>query len=123
MFTFTHSNFHVADLEKSIEFYNKAFGFVELERTVQPTQTLVHLADKNSTQEYDLELTQVHDKSVTYPICNNAYHQALLTDDIDSAYKLHTEMGIVVEKIIPYPAGRLYFITDPDGHWIEVMGK
>ncbi|MFQ7259335.1 MAG: VOC family protein, partial [Christensenellales bacterium] len=32
MFTFNHFNFNVLDLEKSMEFYEKALGFKEVRR-------------------------------------------------------------------------------------------
>ena len=44
-FTFTHVNFNVLDLARSMEFYEQAFGFREKRRMETPDFTLVYLWD------------------------------------------------------------------------------
>lgn len=47
MFTFNHFNFNVLDLEKSMEFYEKALGFKEVRRkeAEDGSWILVYLGD------------------------------------------------------------------------------
>ena len=39
-------------------------------------------------------------------------------DDYDAAHKLHQEMGCICYE---NPAMGIYFITDPDGYWLEIV--
>ena len=45
-------------------------------------------------------------------------HIAFRVPDMEEAHKLHEEMGCIVRE---NPAMGLYFITDPDGQWIEIL--
>ena len=40
------------------------------------------------------------------------------TDDFDAAFKYHKEMGCVCFE---NPDMGIYFISDPDGYWIEII--
>ena len=46
---FLHSNIYVLDLEKSIDFYNKALGLKEVDRLDTPEFTLVIWAMMNNS--------------------------------------------------------------------------
>ena len=54
-FNFTHVNFNVLDLARSMAFYEKAFGFREKRRLEAEGFTLVYLTD--GTTDFELELT------------------------------------------------------------------
>ncbi len=43
---------------------------------------------------------------------------AFRTDDFDAAHKLHEDMGCIAFE--NHDMG-IYFITDPDGYWLEII--
>lgn len=117
-FTFNHSNINVFNLEKSIEFYEKALGFKEKRRKEGPdgSFTLVFMTDGESN--YELELTWLKDRTEPYNLGDNEIHLAVKTDDFDAAHEFHKEMGCICYE---NEAMGLYFISDPDGYWIEIL--
>ena len=42
----------------------------------------------------------------------------LSTEDFEAAHKLHQEMGCICFE---NPAMGIYFISDPDGYWLEII--
>ena len=53
-FKFLHSNIYVLDLEKSIDFYNKALGLKEVDRLDTPEFTLVYMGDDETSHQLEL---------------------------------------------------------------------
>ena len=41
-----------------------------------------------------------------------------MVEDYEAAHKLHEEMGCICYE---NPAMGIYFITDPDGYWLEIV--
>jgi len=117
-FTFCHNNFNVLDLEKSIEFYNKALGLKEVKRkdANDGSFILVYLGDGSSS--HTLELTWLRDWDRPYNLGDNEFHLALRVDDFDAAYNLHKEMGCICFENKDMG---IYFIADPDNYWIEIL--
>lgn len=116
---FAHFNFNVLDLEKSIDFYQKALGFtVEKRKTYQDGAfELAYLGDGSTG--FLLELTWLRDHKEPYRLGENEIHLAVRVPDKKEAYRLHKEMGCVCFE---NPGMDLYFISDPDGYWIEIIG-
>lgn len=119
-FTFYHNNINVADLEKSIEFYQKALGLtVSRELNAEDGSfKLVFLGD--GTTPHLLELTWLRDMDRPYNLGDNEFHLAMYTDDMDAAYTLHKEMGCIC---FDNQDMGVYFISDPDGYWTEICKK
>ena len=117
-FTFNHNNLNVLDLEKSLDFYKKALGLevVRKKEASDGSFILAFLSDKPSTQK--LELTWLRDWDRPYNLGDNEFHLAFETDDFDAAFKYHKEMGCVCFE---NPDMGIYFISDPDGYWIEII--
>ena len=118
MFGFTHFNFNVLDLEKSLRFYEQAFGLKPV-RTMElgdGAARLVYLGDGKT--DFTLELTWLRDRTEPYNLGECEFHLALTTTDMEQARKLHQEMGCICYE---NPALGIYFVTDPDGYWIEVV--
>ena len=109
-FKFLHSNIYVLDLEKSIDFYNKALGLKEVDRLDTPEFTLVYMGDDETTHQ--LELSWIKGQKEAYNLGDNTFHIAFEVDDYEKAHERYEnkEMGI-------------YFINDPDGNWMEVIPK
>lgn len=117
-FRLIHTNFNVFDLDKSLAFYKEALGLHETRR-IEPEDgafKIVYLGDESGKAE--LELTWLRDREKPYDLGDQEFHIAYRTDDYDAAFKKHEEMGCIAyinEKM------GIYFITDPDGYWIEVL--
>ena len=119
-FSFDHNNINVLDLEKSIEFYKNALGFVEIRRH-HPSDnsfTLAFLGDETSSHK--LELTYLHNRTEPYNLGDNEFHLAVVTDNFDEAYAHHKKMGCICYENKPMG---IYFIMDPDGYWTEIIPR
>ena len=116
---FLHTNFNVFNLEKSLAFYQQALGLVEVRRknASDGSFTLVYLGDGKS--DYQLELTWMRDRKEPYNLGDNEIHIAFRVEDKTKAYALHKQMDCICYE--NHEMG-LYFIADPDGYWIEVLG-
>lgn len=118
-FKFLHNNINVRDLARSLAFYEKAIGLKEVRRKELPDFTLVYLGDGGSTP-HELELTWLKGREAPYDLGDNEFHLAFGVDDFAAAHKLHEEMGCICYE---NAAMGIYFISDPDGYWLEVLPK
>ena len=116
MFQFTHNNFNVLDLERSLKFYDEALGLREVRRLAQPDFTLVYLGDGKTPHE--LELTWLKGRTKPYDLGENEFHLAFTTDDYEAAHAKHKAMGCICYE---NPGMGIYFISDPDGYWLEIL--
>mgnify|MGYP000705711922 FL=1 len=119
-FTFAHNNFNVLDLEKSLKFYEEALGLKENHRKVAEDGSfiLVYLTDGKTP--HLLELTWLRDRKEAYNLGENEFHLAFWVDDYEAAHAKHKEMGCICYE---NPAMGIYFITDPDNYWLEIVPK
>lgn len=117
-FKFCHNNFNVLNLEKSLDFYEKALGLKEVKRKVANDGSfiLVYLGDGETT--HNLELTWLRDWEEPYNLGDNEFHLALRVEDFDGAYNLHKEMDCICYE---NKEMGIYFIADPDNYWIEIL--
>ncbi|MGM0602909.1 MAG: lactoylglutathione lyase [Bacillota bacterium] len=124
-YNFIHSCIRVMDLEKSINFYKGAFNFKEAKRKDFPEDefTLVYLTDYE--ENFELELTYNYDQEEPYIIGNGYSHIAVSVDDLEASHREHREKGYEVGELRSLSEGSngYYFITDPDGYRVEVIGK
>ena len=118
MFTFNHYNFNVADLEKSIAFYNEALGLTPVSRKEASDGSfqIVFLGDGKT--DFRLELTWLRDHPQPYDLGECEFHLAFTADDFQAMYEKHKAMGCICFE---NPAMGIYFISDPDGYWIEIV--
>ena len=117
-FRFAHNNLNVLDLEKSLAFYTRALGLQEMGRkeASDGSFTLVFLGDGETTHQ--LELTWLRGRTQPYNLGDNEFHLAFHVDDFAAAHALHAEMGCICYE---NPGMGIYFISDPDGYWIEII--
>ena len=120
MFAFNHFNFNVLDLEKSLAFYKEALGLEPVREKLASDGSfkLVYLGDGET--DFQLELTWLRDRTEPYDLGELEYHLAMATPDMEAAHKKHEEMGCIEYE---NPSMGIYFITDPDGYWIEIVPK
>ena len=118
-FTFAHNNFNVRDLDKSLAFYKEALGLTEVSRKVAADGSfiIVYLGDAAGSN-HKLELTWLRDWDRPYNLGDNEFHLAFTVEDFEAAHALHKEMGCICFE---NPAMGIYFITDPDNYWLEVL--
>lgn len=119
-FTLAHTNINVLDLEKSLAFYKKALGMEVTKRTKADDGSFELAFISDGVSPCMLELTWLRDKDTPYELGDNESHIAFVTDDFDSAHRLHKEMGCICFENTEMG---IYFIEDPDGYWLEIIPK
>lgn len=116
---FDHFNINVTDLERSLEFYDKALGLKEIKRKEagDGSFTLAYLGDGETG--FRLELTWLRDHAQAYELGENESHLCMrVAGDYDAVREYHRAMGWICYE--NHDMG-LYFINDPDDYWIEVL--
>ena len=116
---FDHFNFNVMDLDKSIDFYQKALGFKEKRRhnAKDGSFKLVFLTDEKTN--FSLELTWLRGRNEPYNLGDNEMHLCIRVEgDYEKLRAYHREMGCICYE---NEGMGLYFIEDPDGYWIEIV--
>ncbi len=118
-FTFAHNNFNVIDLEKSLAFYKEALGLTEARRVEKEDGSFIIVYLTDGVSPHLLELTWLRDwEKDHYDLGDDEFHLAFVVDDFDAAYKKHQEMGCIAFE---NKAMGIYFITDPDEYWLEIV--
>ena len=117
-FKMIHENYNVADLAKSMAFYEEALGLKETRRkeAADGSFIIVYLANENS--DFELELTWLRDMDRPYNLGDCEFHLAFRTDDYEAVHAKHEAMGCICYE---NPQMGIYFIKDPDGYWLEVL--
>ena len=118
MFSFNHFNFNVLDLERSLKFYDEAFGLKPVrEKTASDGSfRLVFLGD--GVTDFQLELTWMRDRTEPYDLGEQEFHLAFVAENMEIAHEKHDKMGCICFE---NPSMGIYFVEDPDGYWIEVI--
>ena len=117
-FTFNHFNFNVLNMQRSLEFYEKALGLHIARRhtAADGSFQLIYLED--DLGHFQLELTELKDRKEKYDLGEGEFHLAFTTDHFEEAQREHQEMGVICFE---NPGMGIYFIEDPDGYWIEIV--
>ena len=116
---FDHFNINVLDLERSIEFYQKALGLKEKKRKVASDGSFILVYLGEETTGFLLELTWLRDKKEPDELGENESHLCMRVEgDYDEIRKYHKELGCVCYE---NTSMGLYFINDPDNYWIEIL--
>ena len=119
-FKMYHENYNVLDLERSLKFYEKALGLTEKSRKTAADGSFVIVFVGNDATDFQLELTWLRDHTEPYDLGEDEFHLAFQTDDFEGAHKLHEEMGCICFE---NKEMGIYFIEDPDGYWLEKIGR
>lgn len=121
-----HSMIRVLDEQRSIRFYEQAFGLKTADRLDFESFTLVYMS--NAESEFELELTINKNQSEPYDHGNGYGHFAVSVDDLDAEHARFEVAGLNPRKIVDFaPDGetiaRFFFVEDPDGYEIEVLQR
>jgi lactoylglutathione lyase len=121
-----HTMIRVLDLDKSIQFYDRAFGLKPCHTLDFPDFTLVYL--RNDENDFEIELTLNKGQTEPYTHGDGYGHVAVCVDDLAGEHRRFTELGLEPRDIVEFkPDGellaRFFFVQDPDGYKIEVLER
>ena len=121
-----HTMIRVLDLDKSMDFYKRAFGLDLAQRFDFDDFTLAYL--RNDESEFEIELTWNHGQEEPYTHGSGYGHVALSVEDCEAEHD-----RLVAEGLDPNPVkqmehdgqklARFFFVQDPDGYKIEVVER
>lgn len=117
-FKMVHENYNVFDLKKSIDFYDKALELKEVRRKEAKDGSFILVYLGNEASDFVLELTWLRDMDRPYNLGDCEFHLAFEVDDFEAAHKKHEEMGCICFE---NKEMGIYFISDPDGYWLEIL--
>jgi lactoylglutathione lyase len=118
---YLHTMVRVTDIDKSLDFYCKQLGLVELRRkeSEQGRFTLVFLAAPGD-EEAQVELTYNWDRE-DYGEGRNFGHLAYAVDDIYALCQKLMDAGVTINR--PPRDGHMAFVRSPDNISIELLQK
>lgn len=121
-----HSMIRVHDEDRSVAFYEKAFGLGVNDRLDFDSFTLVYLG--NAENDFELELTVNKGRAEPYDLGDGYGHLAFCVDDLDAEHERFAAAGWEPRKIVAFERdgtllARFFFVTDPDGYQIEVLQR
>jgi lactoylglutathione lyase len=122
---FIYTGIRVRDLERSVEFYTKTMGMEEIRRGKMRTGgVFVQFRCKNSEQELELNYPPASKYYEEYAEGSELDHLAFWCKDVRTDYKRILSGG-ASSAIEPWDEKgyTLAFVRDPDGVWIELIGR
>jgi lactoylglutathione lyase len=124
--TFRYTGIRVRDLKRSLAFYTKVMGLKQVQRgRMKAGGIFVQMKDPRSHQV--LELNYYPRGAKYYERFKNGSeldHLAFWERDVDRRYdELLANGATKAVKPFSETGYRLAFVKDPDGIWIELLGK
>ncbi len=127
MSRYLHTMLRVGDLQRSVDFYCKAFGMQELRRRDVPdgkyTLAFVGFGDEEHNTVIELTYNYGVEK---YELGGAFGHLAIGVPDVAGACEVAAQAGGTITR----PAGRvkfgttiIAFVKDPDGYMIELVQR
>ena len=121
-----HSMIRVLDIDRSIDFYDKAFGLKPSHQLDFDDFALVYL--RNDETDTEIELTLNKGETTPYTHGSGYGHVAMCVDDLDSEHARFAELGFEPTDIVAFAPddnllARFFFVNDPDGYEIEVLQR
>ena len=121
-----HTMIRVFDLDRSIDFYTRAFGLEVAQRFDFDDFTLVYL--RNAETDFEIELTWNRDQAEPYTHGSGYGHVALTVPDLEAEHARFEREGLNPNPLKTMYnknvlLGRFFFVQDPDGYKIEVLER
>ncbi|MFT4795789.1 MAG: lactoylglutathione lyase [Paracoccaceae bacterium] len=121
-----HSMIRVLNEERSVRFYEVAFGLTSAERLDFDGFTLVYLSNQEAA--FELELTINKDRTEAYDLGDGYGHIAFCVDDLDAEHARFVSADLAPRNIVEFKKdgvllARFFFVQDPDGYQIEVLQR
>ena len=121
-----HTMIRVLDLDKTVSFYDKAFGLKVADKFDFDDFTLVYL--RNDENDFEIELTLNKGQTEPYTHGDGYGHIAVCVDDCHAEHSRMTKLGFKPNDVKEFNRdgelmARFFFVQDPDGYKIEVLEK
>lgn len=121
-----HTMIRVLDLNRSIDFYDKAFGLKVADRFDFDGFSLVYL--RNGENDFEVELTWNADQREPYTHGDGYGHLAVAVEDAASERARFETLGLAPKEVKEFHRdgglmARFFFVQDPDGYKIEVLER
>ncbi len=121
-----HTMIRVRDLDRSIDFYDQAFGLKVADRFDFEGFTLVYL--RNDENDFEIELTWNEGQEEPYSHGTGYGHVAVCVDDVKSEHARFQAAGLSPNDVKEFHRdgalmARFFFVQDPDGYKIEVLER
>lgn len=121
-----HTMIRVLDEDRSVAFYEDAFGLTSAERLDFDSFTLVYMSNQECS--FELELTINKGRTEPYALGDGYGHLAFCVEDLDSEHARFEAAGYAPRKIVEFNRdgallARFFFVQDPDGYQIEVLQR
>ena len=121
-----HTMIRVLDLDKSMDFYKRAFGLELAERFDFDGFTLAYL--RNDESDFEIELTWNHDQEQAYTHGSGYGHVAVSVDDCATEHARFEQEGLSPNPVKEMRhdgsfLAKFFFVEDPDGYKIEVVER
>lgn len=121
-----HMMVRVLDLDRSIDFYRKAFGLEVADRFDFDSFTLVYL--RNAEADFEVELTLNKGRTEPYGHGDGYGHIAFAVDDLEAEHARFESEGLNPADIKEFHRegalmAKFFFVQDPDGYKIEMLQK
>lgn len=121
-----HTMVRVLNMDRSVDFYEKAFGLGIADRFDFDDFELVYL--RNDENDFEVELTVNKGRTEPY-VHGEAYgHLAVAVGDLDAEHERFKSLGLNPRDVVEFKRdgarmARFFFVEDPDGYKIEVLQK
>jgi lactoylglutathione lyase len=121
-----HSMIRVRDLEKSIDYYDKAFNLKVADKFDFDDFTLAYL--RNDENDFEIELTLNKGRLEAYTHGDGYGHVAVCVNDVPAEHKRFVALGLAATDVKEFHRdgslmARFFFVQDPDGYKIEVLER
>jgi len=121
-----HAMIRVLEEQRSLAFYEKAFGLTPCHRMDFDDFSLIYL--RNEEDDFQLELTVNQGREEPYALGDGYGHLALNVADLDAEHERFKALGLKPRDIKQFDRdgkklARFFFVEDPDGYKIEVLER
>jgi lactoylglutathione lyase len=116
----------VLEADRSLRFYEAAFGLKPVGRYPFETFELIYLA--NAESGFEVELTVNKGRTEPYNLGEGYGHAAFVVDDIEPEHARFTQEGLNPGQLRELSwegkiFAKFFFVSDPDGYKIEVLQR
>jgi lactoylglutathione lyase len=121
-----HVMVRVLELDRSIDFYRRAFGLEVADQFDFDNFALVYL--RNAENDVEVELTLNKGREEPYDLGDGYGHLAFCVDDLDAEHARFEAEGFAPRDIVAFERdgallARFFFVQDPDGYKIEILQR
>jgi lactoylglutathione lyase len=122
-FRFDHVNITVGDLEKSLEWYRKIFGFEKLEEGLSAAGKRWAIIGRDDSMVAMTEFAEkIKADRAAAPSTHRIFHFGIRVDNAERwrARVAENNLKLYYGGEMEYPFSRSWYVQDPSGHEIEV---